>query len=94
MIMIFIYSSDQHLHLSLIGNDILLLMFIVEDDEKQEKNLEIDPEVASTDSPDSSGSSFSGYTAQTVTWCLQEEFKLLILNWNLQQRSFQVIVVS
>lgn len=65
--MIFIYSSDQHLHLSLIGNDILLLMFIVEDDEKQEKNVEIDPEVASTDSPDSSGSSFSGYTAQTVT---------------------------
>lgn len=69
-------------------------MFIVEDDEKQEKNVEIDPEVASTDSPDSSGSSFSGYTAQTATWCLQGEFKLLILNWNLQQRSFQVIVVS
>ena len=37
-----------------------------EDDEKPEKSVEIDPEVASTDSPDSSGSSFSGQTMQTV----------------------------
>jgi len=36
------------------------------DDEKPEKSVEIDPEVASTDSPDSSGSSFSGQTMQTV----------------------------
>ena len=39
-----------------------------EDDEKPEKSVEIDPEVASTDSPDSSGSSFSGQTMQTVPW--------------------------
>ena len=64
-------------------------MFTVEDDEKQEKSVEIDPEVASTDSPDSSGSSFSGYTGQTVTWRLQGEFKLLILKWKMQQRSVQ-----
>lgn len=39
---------------------------LCKDDEKPEKSVEIDPEIASTDSPNSSGSSFSGQTAQTV----------------------------
>ena len=39
-----------------------------EEDGKEKSEAEIDPEVASTDSPDSSGSSFSGHTGQTVSW--------------------------
>eukprot|EP00438_Fugacium_kawagutii_P013371 Skav216477 [mRNA] locus=scaffold1123:291572:299161:- [translate_table: standard] len=47
-------------------DSIVVMDYNFVDDEKPEKSVEIDPEIASTDSPNSSGSSFSGQTAQTV----------------------------